>query len=36
MTKAIKGRIITDIKNLFEQEENYYKPVRVGNFYCSN
>ena len=35
--KAIKGRLITDIKNLFEQEEkDYYKPVRVGNFYSNN
>ena len=32
-TKAIKGRILRDIKNLFEyeEEENYYKPVRVSN-----
>ena len=29
--KAIKGRIV-----LFEQEEDYYKPVRVGNFYSTN
>ena len=36
--KAIKGRILGDIKNLFEhekKEETYYKPVRVSNF-CSN
>ena len=25
---AIKNRIIRDIKNLFEQEEDYNKPVR--------
>ena len=26
-------RVIRDIRNLFEyQEEDYYKPVRVGNF----
>ena len=33
-TKAIKDRILRDIKNLFEHEEdeNYYKPVRVNNF----
>ena len=33
-TKAIKNRILRDIKNLFEheEEENYYKPVRVSNF----
>ena len=31
------GRILRDIKNHFEheEEENYYKPVRVSNF-CSN
>ena len=28
-TKAIKDRIIGDIRNLFEHEEDYYKPVRV-------
>ena len=34
---APKGIMITDIKNLFEQEqENYYKPVRAGNFYSNN
>ena len=36
--KVIKGRILGDIKNLFEhekKEETYYKPVRVSNF-CSN
>ena len=32
--EAIKGRGITDIRNLFEREkEDYYKPVRVGNFW---
>ena len=39
MTKeneAIKGKIIRDIRNLFEHEKgDYYKPVRVHNF-CSN
>ena len=36
-TKAIKNRILRDIKNLFEQEEkNYYKPVRVNNFWSNN
>ena len=25
--KAIKNRIIRDIRNLFEYEEDYYKPV---------
>ena len=37
-TKAIKDRILRDIKNLFEHEEegNYYKPVRVSNFWSNN
>ena len=38
-TKAIKGRILRDIKNLSEheeQEENYYNPKRVSNFCSSN
>ena len=31
--KAIKDKIFRDIKTLFEQQkEDYYKPVRVGNF----
>ena len=36
--KAIKDRIIRDIRNLVEhdEEENYYKPVRVGNFWSNN
>ena len=30
-------RIIRDIRNLFEhEEEDYYKPVRVGNFWSNN
>ena len=24
------------MKNLFEEEEDYHKPVRVGNFYSNN
>ena len=36
-TKAIKNRIIRDIKSLFEhEEENYYKRVRVNNFWSNN
>ena len=37
-TKAIKDRILRDINNLFEhkEEENYYKPVRVSNFWSNN
>ena len=35
--KANKDRIPSDIKNLFEhEEENYYKPVRVNNFWSNN
>ena len=37
--KAIKDRILRDIEDIFEheeeEEENYYKPVRGSNF-CSN
>ena len=38
-TNAIKDRILKDIKNLFEheeEEENYYEPVRVSNFWSNN
>ena len=37
-TKTIKDQILRDIKNLFEHEEkeNYYKPVRVSNFWSNN
>ena len=32
--KAIKDKIIRDIRNLFEhEEENYNNPARVGNFW---
>ena len=35
--EAIKDRIIRDIKNIFGmEEEDYYKPVRVDNFYSNN
>ena len=34
--KAIDDRIITNVRNLFEQEEEiYYEPVKVSNFYNS-
>ena len=33
--KVMKDRIIRDITNLFEQEEDYYIRVRVGTF-CNN
>ena len=38
-TKAIKDRILRYIKNFFEhekEEENYYKPVIVSNFWSNN
>ena len=34
--KAIIDRIIRDKRNLFEYEEDYYKPVRIGNFWSNN
>ena len=35
--KAVKDRIIRDIKNLFEDEgEDYYQSVSVGNFWSNN
>ena len=37
--KAIKDKILTDIKNLLEhekEEQNYYRPVRVSNFWSNN
>ena len=33
----MKDREIRDIRNFFEhEEEDYYKPVRVGNFWSNN
>ena len=36
--KTIKDRILRYIKNCFEheEEENYYKPVRVNSFWSNN
>ena len=35
--KTIKNRKITDIRNLFEHEEDdYYKPVQVVNLWSNN
>ena len=37
--KAIKDRILRDIKNPFEhekEEENYYKPLRVYHFWSNS
>ena len=37
-SNAIKDKILRGIKNLFEHEEkeNYYKPVRVSNFWSNS
>ena len=34
--ETIKYRIIRDINHLFEKEEDYSKPGRVGNIYHNN
>ena len=35
--ESIKDRIIITIKNLFQhEEEDYYKPVRIDNFWSNN
>ena len=35
--EAIKDKIIRDIRNFFELEnEGYYKPIRVGSFWSNN
>ena len=34
--KEIKDRIIRDIRILFKQEDDYYKPERVSNFWNNN
>ena len=35
--KVIKDRILRDVRNLFElEEENYYKSARVSNFWTNN
>ena len=33
VNEAIKDRIIRDIRTLFKQEDDYYKPIKVGNFW---
>ena len=35
-TLTIKDRIIRDIRTLFELGDDYYKPIRVGNFLNNN
>ena len=32
----MKNRMIRDIRTLFEQEEDYYKPKRLNNFWNNN
>ena len=34
--EAIKDRIIIDIQTLLEQEDDYYKTIRVSSFWNSN
>ena len=34
--KALKDGIIRDIRTLFEQEDDYYKPIKVRNFWNNN
>ena len=34
--EAIKDRIIRDIRTLFKQEDDYYKPIKVRNFWNNN
>ena len=31
-TEVIKERVVRDIRNLFEQEDDYYKSIRVTKF----
>ena len=33
--KTIRERITRDIRNLFELEEDYHKPAKVGTFYIN-
>ena len=34
--EPINGRIIREIKTLFEQEEDYHKLTRIDNFWTNN
>ena len=34
--EATNNRIIRDIRTLFKQENIYYKPTRIGNFWKNN
>lgn len=34
--EAEKNQEMRDIRSMFEQEEDYYEPFRVGNFYSNS
>ena len=34
--RLVKDRLIRDFRTLFEQDEGYYKPERVSNFWSNN
>ena len=34
--EAIKERVVRNIRNFFEYEEDYYKLIRLGNFWSKN
>ena len=34
--EAIKERVVRNIRNFFEYEEDYYKLIRLGNFWSNN
>ena len=34
--EASKARIIRNIRTLFKQEDDYYKPIRLGKFWNNN
>ena len=34
--RLVKDRIVTDIRTFFEQQEDFYKPERVSNFWNNN
>ena len=34
--EANKNKIVRDLRTLFKQEDDFYKPIRVGNFWNNN
>ena len=34
--EAIKERVVRNIRNFFEYEEDYYRLIRLGNFWSNN